>query len=330
MTATTTGVATAAPVTERTRVGWGDLAWLTWRQHRWTILGTTVVVVGIVALALGIAWHVDATGETHRLFGRWRYLSVGQALVLTPALFGLVVGAFWGAPLVSREHEQRTHLVAWGQDVTATRWLAGKVVLLGVPAVALAAGLGLALITLMNSLNAVSTDYAPFVPFDVPAFEAAPQVQVGYAAFGFALGLAFSATTRRTVLSMGLTVGLFFAVRAAVAAGWRPYFQAPVRVVEEYDEFDRSWSGHDGTWSVNGGFVDTAGNEVPFPDACDEVQGIGEYARCLKETGVRYFVDHHPADRLVPFQLFEFTIFTTLAAGLLALTFLWVRRARRV
>jgi hypothetical protein len=53
-----------------------------------------------------------------------------------PAAFA-VTGALIGAPLVAREVEQRTHLVAWTQSVSRRRWYAAKISVL-------AAGLALA------------------------------------------------------------------------------------------------------------------------------------------------------------------------------------------
>jgi hypothetical protein len=333
--ASATAVKTAAPAGTRTRVGWGDLLWLTWRQHRWMIIGTAAVAVAVTALALGMAWHTDATGDTHRLLGRWGYLGTTQALSFVPTVAGGVIALFWAAPLLSREYEQRTHLVVWSQDVTPLRWLAAKAVLLGVIAAALAAGLGMALIKLMNSINAVMADFAPFRPFESGLFEAAPQVQVGYAAFGFALGLAFSAVTRRTVLSMGLTVGVFVAVRGLVASAWRPYFQEPVRVIEPFDAHTRSsngfWgAGGKGSWAVDGGYSDASGKLVPFPKECGGSQTLDDFGQCMNDKGVHYLSEFHPVERLAAFQWFEFGIFAVLAAGLFALAFVWVRRARRV
>ncbi|ONI83746.1 hypothetical protein ALI22I_35415 [Saccharothrix sp. ALI-22-I] len=330
-TTTTTDVTTAAPVATRTRVGWGDLLWLTWRQHRWTILGTAVVVVGIVAVALGFAWHADATAENHDRLDRSSYVDVSQLLALTPTALGVVIAVFWTAPLLSREYEQRTHLVVWSQDLTSIRWLVGKIVLLGAITVVLAAGLGTALIRMMNSMNAATTDHVPFQPFEEVAFEAAPQVQVGYAVFGFALGLAFSAITRRTVLSMGLTLGGFFLARLLVSGFWRPYFQEPLRKVEPYDDSALYWNaGNDGSWTVNSGYADASGNEIDFTRVCNSAQSNDNYVKCIADNGMQTFRDYHPADRLVSFQWFEFGVFAVLAAGLLALTFVWVRRARPV
>ncbi|PSL54526.1 ABC-2 family transporter [Saccharothrix carnea] len=330
MTANTTaGTTTAAPVTKRTRVGWGDLVWLTWRQHRWVIIGLVAAVGVVVALALTVAWQVDATGDAQRLFGRWRFISVGSVVLLAPMATGLAIAVFWAAPVLAREYEQRTHLVVWSQDVTPTRWLTGKVVLLGVPAVALAVAVGLASSTMLDSINAAS-DRPPFPAFEMPAFEAVPLVQAGYAAFGFALGLALGALTRRTVLSMGLALGLFLAARVVVAGVLRPNFQAPLHEVQTYGAFQRSWDGPgDGSWTVNSGFVGPDGREVPFPSTCSTAQDSAAYTKCMEDSNVLFFQDYHPVERLVPFQLVESAIFIVLAAGLLALTFVTVRRARR-
>ncbi|WP_447004288.1 ABC transporter permease [Saccharothrix isguenensis] len=328
-----TAATTAAPVTTRTHVGWGDLLWLTWRQHRWLVLATAAAVVAASALALGMAWHTDATGDTHELLGEYGYLGTAQALNLASTGMAAVIAVFWSAPLLSREYEQRTHLVVWSQDITALRWLTGKVVLLGVTAVAFAAGLGLALVKLMNSINATRADYPPFRPFDTSPFEAAPQVQVGYAAFGFALGLAFSAITRRTVLSMGLTLAVFFVTRSVVAGAWRPYFWEPLRKVEPYGTFagDLGYRGResDGSWMVDGHHSDALGAEIPFPRMCTDSKDHMGYVKCMTDSGVHYAGYYHPVDRLVPFQWFEFGVFAVLAAGLFALAFAWVRRARR-
>ena len=43
----------------------------------------------------------------------------------------LLIGVFLGVPVLAREHEQRTLLLAWSQDVSPARWLWTKLALLG-------------------------------------------------------------------------------------------------------------------------------------------------------------------------------------------------------
>ena len=56
---------------------------------------------------------------------------IGTALVALPA----IIGAFWGAPLISRELENGTHRLAWTQSVGRTRWLTIKLALVGLASV---------------------------------------------------------------------------------------------------------------------------------------------------------------------------------------------------
>ncbi|MGH3201032.1 MAG: hypothetical protein ACRDOA_08055 [Streptosporangiaceae bacterium] len=65
-------------------------------------------------------------------------LSTG-IILLAPA----VVGLFWGAPLIARELETGTAALAWNQSVTRTRWLAVKLALAGLTAMAVTEALSL-------------------------------------------------------------------------------------------------------------------------------------------------------------------------------------------
>ena len=58
---------------------------------------------------------------------------LGIAVILVaPAIIGL----FWGPPLIARELESRTFTLAWNQSITRTRWLAVKLTLTGLAAMA--------------------------------------------------------------------------------------------------------------------------------------------------------------------------------------------------
>ncbi|CCH34873.1 hypothetical protein ABZ816_20130 [Actinosynnema sp. NPDC047251] len=336
MTATTT------PTPVRDRVGWGDLAWLAWRQHRWQYLalGALAVLGSLTALVMAVI--VRSSGSTAHVFPLVdiSFSGATQFFALAPIAAGGLIGVFWAAPLLAVEYEQKTYVVAWGQDLTPSRWLLGKVVLLGVPAVGLSAGFGAAVTTLLRAMNeeaggrfGLASGHLPFQPFATQPFEAVPLVQAGYAAFGFALGLALSAVTRRTLVAMAGTLGIFVVVRSLVGGLWRRYYWPAERVFQPLDtrnvDTDATVGLLNGTMAVDNGYADAAGNEVAFPWACtngyDQPDG---YYKCLADRGVvQYFHDYHPVDRLVPFQLVEFTIFVLLAAGLVALAFKWVRRS---
>ena len=58
--------------------------------------------------------------------------------VIISYLMPAIIGMFWGAPLISRELEGGTYRLAWSQSVTRSRWLAVKLGLLGLAAMAVA------------------------------------------------------------------------------------------------------------------------------------------------------------------------------------------------
>jgi hypothetical protein len=118
------------------------MIWLTWRQFR------TQAVVALAALAalaiylviLGYqmrhAYTTDIVGcrpagcagalhDFEEAYGTQVAL-IGALLLGVPAL----IGVFWGAPLITRELEEKTDRLVWNQSVTRTRWLAVKLTLL--------------------------------------------------------------------------------------------------------------------------------------------------------------------------------------------------------
>jgi hypothetical protein len=336
MSATTT---TTAPVEirSRARVGWSDFAWVTWRQHRWLIGFTTIAALGTTGFMLWLAARTNTPGSDQAWVGflDQSARSASQTVAAVPISFGAFVAVFWAAPLLSREYEQKTHLVAWSQDVTPVRWLVGKVVLLGAVVVGIAAALGAAMNLLMNRMNAAANGGPIFRLFGEEAFENVVHVQIGYAAFGLALGLAVSAVTRRTVLSMGLTLGIFFFVRITFASFVRRYYETPLRLetpLDSHTDFSYNTLVGQSSLLVDGGYLDAAGNTRDYPDACmRSFDGPDGYDNCLRDNGiVKSFTDYQPIDRLPAFQVIEFAIFSGLAAALFALAWFMVRRAHRV
>ncbi len=148
-----------------------------------------------------------------------RYL--GYAVYAVPA----ILGAFWGAPLITRELETGTARLAWTQSVTRTRWLAVKLAVAGLASMA-AAGLASLLVTWWASpIDAVSQNrFTPVI------FGARGIVPLGYAAFAFALGVAAGVLIRRTLPAMAVTLVIFAAVLIAMALWVRPHLIAPVRI----------------------------------------------------------------------------------------------------
>jgi hypothetical protein len=315
MTAATTSRSLSAAFQRRDRVGWADLAWLVWRQHR-TLIAVTTLGVAIVA---GLLWW-DAADLHHA--SAYPYL---ENLVM-PAAAG-VIGMFWGAPLIAGEREQRTHLVVWSQDVSPVRWLTAKLIVLGGVAVVLATILGLADTTFINAISRAGHP-APdqYSQWGFAGFESWIPLQIMYALFGFALGVAVSALLRRTVGSIAVTLVVFAAARFAVGA-WRLTFLPPLRHVQPPSGY---LYGAPEPGAVQLGLdhiVNAAGNDISLPNQCYSMTTGELDLGCARAHGaVAAYVDYQPPSRLLPFHLIELGIFAVLTAILLTVAVRCVRR----
>jgi ABC-type transport system involved in multi-copper enzyme maturation permease subunit len=324
-------------VRTRPRVRWWDLARVAARQHRFMLLGTGVLTaVGVVLLLLvGISAAVSSltpplSPSESSLVSWWQ--TGTELLSWCVTLYAAVVAAFWAAPMVSREYEQGTHLLAWSQDVTPSRWLAGKAATLLAAALLGAAVLGfLDRLAIAQVSDAVPGGHGPG-SFRAPFFAAAPLPLLGYVAFAFALGLALSVLTRRTLVAMGASLATFLVTRFVVASFLRPHYEAPLR-----SAIGIGGNGPvplpDGALQVVGGYLGASGTPASFPDACNAptTAGARSYEDCLRGHGiVARYVDYQPPGRIGQFQAIELGIVAVLAVLLLVVTWRLIRRTRRL
>jgi ABC-type transport system involved in multi-copper enzyme maturation permease subunit len=140
------------------------------------------------------------------------------ALVVLPAL----VGVFWGAPLIAREFENGTHRLAWTQSVTRTRWLAAKLAVVGLGSVAVTG-----LLSLLVTWWSAPIDHNRSTRFASGLFGERDVVPLGYAAFGFALGVLAGLLIRHTLPAMASTIVVFLAARLSFTYAVRPNLFSP-------------------------------------------------------------------------------------------------------
>ncbi|GAA1957976.1 hypothetical protein [Amycolatopsis minnesotensis] len=331
-----TATAVVAERPPRATVGWRDLIGVTWRQHRLMLVGTGVLVLAAIAAMLWVSANVEKDADLIGLPGLRQISDLGELLLAGVLGFSGLIAVFWAAPLLSKEYEQRTHLLVWSQDVSPLRWLAVKTTVLAVVAVAFSVALGVTASFMMHRILEAPAQYPPvFSLFRSPYFDDVALTQAAYALFGFALGLAVSAICRRTVTSMGVTLALFVGVRAVVERFVRPYFQTPVRETNPIGVDGPATSVmQPNSLSVASGNLDAAGNPIDFPRVCNtgsSVHTAQDYHACLRQNGVvSNYRDFQPADRLGFFQFAEFGVFVVLAAVLLLVGLRVVRRMSRV
>lgn len=316
------------------------MTWLTWRQFR-----IPVVSVYAALVAVGVVLAITGPG----LVGRTNYSDLDVAFTATSFMVYLLpalIGVFWGVPMVTRELEHGTHSLVWNQTVTRSRWLATK---LGIGAVAAMAATGL--LSLAVSWWASPIDATASQGTDTILARVAPVVfaargiaPIGYAAFAFVLGIAVGILLRRTVAAMAVTLVVFAAVQVAVPMFVRPYLlPAAEDTVAITDTNIRQIVGDGsgviqsisvanpaGAWVLANETVDPSGNVVtPLPDFVQDCvptpsetapPDFGVVSRCmalLGENGYQQHLTYHPGSRFWPLQLIETGLFLALS-GLLS------------
>jgi hypothetical protein len=341
------------------------MIWLTWRQFR---LPSIIAAAALVVLAAALAAtgpHIAslfarsgvpgcpaaqcsrlASDFIHQVSGQTvdRVLFFGTIALLYagPALMGV----FWGAPLITREIETGTYRLAWTQSVTRGRWLAVKLSLLGLVAMA-TAGLASLMVTwwaspIERALSLNLSGGNDFGPLDPLIFGARGIVPLGYAAFAFALGVTAGLLIRRTLPAMAATLAVFALIQGFWPSWVRPHliapvaYRAPLRIgrLTELMVSNRTMTvgagfSRAGAWVLSNQTL-TRGGQVftgPAPSVCQGPNGQG----CLNWLGrqqLRVLVSYEPADRFWAFQWYETAIFVGLALALAACCLWRVRRRR--
>jgi hypothetical protein len=337
------------------------MSWLTWRQYRAqaAIAAVLLAAFGALLIVTGLQmasqWHSALTACTasHTCGGLSGTLFLGSHavgfLVIMTLGVPTVLGMLLGAPLLAHELETGANQFAWMQSVTRRRWLAIKAgwLLLGAAAFG---GAVSALVTWWsgpdNALQANS--------FNPGRFDIMGIVPVGYAVFAMAAGIAAGALTRRTLPTVGITLAVYIAVRFVITSLARPHFMT---AVTSYFPINLSSTPAGSYWLLNSGYVGAGGHPISIPQSSNgmvvgnvgggipvtslpaQCQGLASQSgrgftpasyqavsSCATAHHVQAFITYQPASRYWAFQGIETGIFVALAAALLALAFIVIRR----
>ena len=208
-----------------------QFTWMQFRIQAFLAIGGLIVVAIVLALSGPHLVHLyDTTVTNCSAHGNCSTATstlvsygdkVGIVLRVIVEVVPALIGVFWGAPLFAREFETGTYRLAWTQ-VTRTRWIATKLVVLGLVSMAVAGALSLMVTWWFSPLDRVRM--TPFTSFDQRGL-----VPVGYAAFAFVLGVAAGVVIRRTLPAMAAALGGFVVARLVVAHWVRPHLLPPLR-----------------------------------------------------------------------------------------------------
>ena len=334
------------------------MIWVAWRQFR-----AQAITAAVGLLLLG-AWLL-ATGpglsdEYAAGLARCRSSGCGQfmdgfvvehqkamlglsfVVLVVPALLGL----FWGAPLVARELDAGTHRLAWNQSVTRFRWLAVKLVLLGVSSAAVA-GLVVWWVERWSTPLDDASSVNPGLPREF-SFAASGVVPLGYAVFAFVLGVTAGMLTKRVLPAMAVTLVVFLVAQIFVAWLVRPHLAptytsvAPVTAatLQNFNySHDGIWLSGDaevpGAWVLSSHMVDASGARVDVlpaslmdtPECAPSLsKDLSACLDLIASKGYQQESTYHLPSQFWRLQWTEAALYAGATAGLAVFCFWWLRR----
>ena len=263
----------------------------------------------------------------------------------------LLIGAFWGAPLVTREFETGTVRLAWTQGVTRGRWLITKLAVVGLGAMATAGLFSLVLTWWAGPLDTATAlkegNSITFIRLGFVLFATRDITPIGYAAFAFVLGVATGVVIRRTLPAMAVTLGVFAVVQIAWPIWVRSHLIAPAHTVVALTAADTgdlaqgpgntvmvappSLPSLSGSWILNFQTIDTAGhafNVASIPACRGQIPNFRACQAALGARHLRDLITYQPASRFWALQWYETGIFVALALALAGFCLWRVQRRR--
>jgi ABC-type transport system involved in multi-copper enzyme maturation permease subunit len=286
------------------------------------------------------------------------FLSV-VVILIAPA----IIGIFWGAPLIARELEAGTFRLTWNQSITRTRWLAVKLALIGVAAMAVTEAFSLLQAWWAAPIGkAVGLGGSGSI-FSETRFGVFPThgiTPLGYAAFGFALGVTAGLLVRRAIPAMAITLAIFAAaqfITPLIRPNLFPTSQTVATIAATGANVSLTASpglaftattvpGHLGAWIISSDGVNAAGQPVSsVPAACEPLvpqtnvthigrgpttsaPGSNTLNNCVASHGIRVAESYQPASHYWPLQLSETGMYLALALALAGFCFWRLNRRR--
>ena len=314
-------------------VPWRGMAWVTWRQHRATlisvpaVLGAAAVFLWIAGLrihhdyAVLTACHPFTSNPCQALNASFNSAdwTIGNTLNILMQLVPALIGAFAGAPVLARELETGTYQYAWTQGFGRVRWTVAKLVLLAI-AVTAAAGAFSQLFTWFFRPFLAQED---LTVLSTTVFQTRGVSFAAWTLAAFAIGVFLGMGFRRIVPAMAVTLGVYLGLVLAV---WGLRAHYPVSLVTSNPNFySGPFTTHD-PWVLSTWYTG-AGGKPANPAVVNQILGLFPHdgapkvketlAQALAQHGITQWWRYIPVSRFWPMQFIE-------AGWLLALSVLFI------
>jgi hypothetical protein len=328
-------------------VPWRRMAWVTWRQHRFTLAGVAALLGALATYLLftGLPMHhayaaVAACRPAGALAcsnpivdfdnAHWSTaVAVAVLLHVVPAL----IGAFAVAPVLARELETGTFRYAWTQGFGRARWTLAKLVPLAVTGAG-AAGAFSVLFTWYFAPFAdqgLQTRLPPLAPL---VFDLHGLTFAAWTLAACSIGALASMLIRRVVPAIAATMAAWAGLALAAGLFLRQHYLTPL--VAHRPDLPGS------AWLISQWYTGRNGKPLSQAAVSQFLQGYHPAAKqtgpnssqtfvdpvgYITQHGYKYWVNYQPASRFWPFQWIEGGYLLGLSVLLIAAT-IWLVRHR--
>ena len=328
-------------------VPWRRMAWVTWRQHRFTLAGVAGLLGALAAYLLftGLPMHhaYAAVAACHPAgslacsnaivdFDNAHW-STAEAMAVLLQVVPALIGAFSAAPVLARELETGTFRYAWTQGFGRARWTLAKLAPLAVT-LAAAAGAFSVLFSWYFAPFAdqgLQTRLPPLAPlvFDLHG--------VAFAAWTLAacsIGGLAGMLIRRVVPAIAATMAAWAGLALAAGLFLRQHYLTPL--IAHNPNLPGS------AWLISSWYTGRNGKPLSQAAISQFLQGYHPAAQqvgpnsthttvdpvgYIVQHGYQYWVSYQPGSRFWPFQWIEGGYLLGLSALLIAAT-IWLVRHR--
>jgi hypothetical protein len=324
-------------------VPWRRMGWVTWRQHRPTLISVPALL-GAVAVFLWIAGlkvHHDyaalaacrpfsssACQALNTSFSRTDW-TMGNTIHIVLQLAPALIGAFAGAPLLARELETGTFRHTWTQGFGRERWAIAKLVLLAVAITGAAEAFSQVFTWFFQPfLGQESLTVLSAGVFDIRGIDFA-----AWTLAAFTIGALAGMVIRRILPAMAVTLGAYLCLDLLTWLVLRPHYPL-ARVTSNPRLFNALgsasspwllstwWTGPGGR-PANQSMVSQVLNQFPHngPPTVNETP-----AQAFAQHGITQWWRYIPVSRFWPMQFIEAGWLLALSVVLIAATVWLVRR----
>jgi hypothetical protein len=318
---------------------WRRMAWVTWRQHRATLIALPAILgfLSVFLLIAGLKIHHDyavltachpfqshACQNLNATFNQTDW-TIGNTTLIFMNLAPALLGAFAGAPVLARELETGTFRYAWTQGYGRVRWTIAKLTLLGVVIVAVTGAFS----------QLFTWFFRPFIAqedlhvLSATVFATRGVVFAAWTLVAFAFGAFLGMLFRRIIPAMAVTLGVYLGLALLTWGFLRKHYL--LSVVSSRAGIGSGFITSSDPWVLSQWFTGRGGQPVSPAVVYrvighDQIASPGQLARVLTQHGYTEWTRYIPVSRVWPMQFVEGGWLLVLSVLLIAATVGLVRR----